>query len=1241
MAYELPITADASSILDALKATESGLDRVNVKAEATGKELNNAFKRGEEAAQKMESDIKDVPKQMDRIKDKAKEVSKEMNNVKNASSSAFDEKPVSRYQIGIGKIKNFFKEFVGGMKDGYKQVMTENNKLNTSLDQTGGKIRGLESTGKKSLGGLGTIIAGVFGGNLLTGFVSKIGEIGKSIFDTTVKMQNMEAVLTNTLGSNGAAKASMQMIMDFAAKTPFAVDELTGSFIKLVNRGFLPTEEELTKLGDLAASQGKSFDQLTEAILDAQTGEFERMKEFGIRASAAGDMVTLSFKGIEKQVKKTDEEALRNAIISFGQLEGVAGGMAAMSATLGGQVSNLQDNIGQLFVTIGDGAAGALTDFVKMLNGMVEGLNNMIKSGAVADFFQPLISAFDSLYTLGQSLISNGTEWAQQSGFLEEINGYYEAMVNAVSGLVTFVGQLIDAVVSLFTETSGGVIIMDALIEVWHNFLALATDTLNTIGDLPYLFESVKAAGIQMIENLKSNFQILANQIENIGLKIKRAFTIDDDAIANLNNQISRNDVINDQLKLQIKPVGQAAKDAYDRAKAEGNARLRAEKDERAARRKAEEDEIKNSKAKLPAGKRPSSTSSDADLKRAQAEQKKSNDQIIKFNQMLSDAVVEGMEKGYEKERQVIEANYKKQVENINKEKVLTKEAEAAKVQLLDQLYKNKEAKLKELSEKENATKLAIQLEAAKTENALREDSLQKTIEGINLDFQTQEKQIKEKYKDQTDLQSQLIDALTKSRDRKIKEAGFEKQRNDIEMAGKVNAAMAQAYGDKIVAVGERLNVTEADLAQKNKIDITKIKKEKQLAVLAVEIDTAKKLSDLAEKQYGPDSDEAKLAKAHVVNLQNEFSKAVKELKGTVDLNQLFSQVGNTDVAGSLSSLFSAKGLTNDGKSIADQMGLSEEEQNAIVGGFTAVYDSIMNAYSTMIDSQIEEKDRHIQALSDQISEVEGELQREQDAQFAGYANNVAEKQKELDELKAQRDKDQKDKEALLVKKRKLAQVEIAVSTAATVAQLILAMAQVTEGFSKIPIVGVVLGIAAAAALFAGFTAIRAKAKEGIGNVQSFGEGGWIDGPDHSQGGVKYRSDNPNAGVVELEGKEHVTNKRSAKKFPNLLNSINADKWDSLSFNDDAFKEMLNGLGISLSSEQNKTVNKNDELTSGMFNVIMASNNRSMEAYLAQISNNTKVVADDVENKETTTIDGKYKIIKKKNHTRKILINED
>lgn len=183
-------------------------------------------------------------------------------------------------------------------------------------------------------------------------------QVGRDVVSTTAKFEKFEAVLENALGSQSAAQASFQMIQDFAASTPFQVDQIIDSYIKLVNRGFKPTQEELIKIGDLTASQGKEYGQLVEAILDAQTGEFERLKEFGIQASKAGDQVTLSFKDQQVEVKNT-EEAIRNAIIAFGDLEGVQGTTAKIADTLEGKLSNFQDRITKLMNTLGESGFGA------------------------------------------------------------------------------------------------------------------------------------------------------------------------------------------------------------------------------------------------------------------------------------------------------------------------------------------------------------------------------------------------------------------------------------------------------------------------------------------------------------------------------------------------------------------------------------------------------------------------------------------------------------------------------------------------------------------------------------------------------------------------------------------------------------------------------------------------------------------------------------------------------------------
>lgn len=195
-------------------------------------------------------------------------------------------------------------------------------------------------------------------------FVNKIIEIRG-------QFQKFEAVLTNTLGSNSEAKKIMNQLNDFALSTPFNYDELVGAFVKLANQGFKPTMEEMTKLGDLASATGKSFDQLTEAIIDAQVGEMERLKEFGVRASKDGDKITFTFKEQETVVKNS-ASAIREYLLSLGELKGVQGANAEIAKTLVTQVSNLQGAIMNMYNEIGQQTEGVLSDAISGVNYLVK-----------------------------------------------------------------------------------------------------------------------------------------------------------------------------------------------------------------------------------------------------------------------------------------------------------------------------------------------------------------------------------------------------------------------------------------------------------------------------------------------------------------------------------------------------------------------------------------------------------------------------------------------------------------------------------------------------------------------------------------------------------------------------------------------------------------------------------------------------------------------------------------------------
>ena len=279
-------------------------------------------------------------------------------------------------------------DIVAQLKD-FNKAMSE---LKTEVDGISKSVtksndESIASTKKMSgaFSDVGKTLAGVFAVDQLISF-------GKQILATTVEFQKMEAVLTTALGSNSAAKAAMDQIVNFASKTPFQVNELTDSFVKLANRGFVPTMEQMRQMGDVASSVGKSFDQLTEAILDAQTGEFERLKEFGIKASAQGDVVQFTFKGITTEVAKSDK-AIQEYILSLGNLEGVSGSMEAIAATTGGAISNLEDNITQLFKNIGDSSSGFINWFVKDLNNVISSLRNM---GEIMELLNPFKTLAES-----------------------------------------------------------------------------------------------------------------------------------------------------------------------------------------------------------------------------------------------------------------------------------------------------------------------------------------------------------------------------------------------------------------------------------------------------------------------------------------------------------------------------------------------------------------------------------------------------------------------------------------------------------------------------------------------------------------------------------------------------------------------------------------------------------------------------------------------------------------------------
>lgn len=237
--------------------------------------------------------------------------------------------------------------------------------------------------------------------------VRYLKDVGMKSYETRKEYARFEATLRNATGSSEEAAKAMKMLQQLAKDTPASVSEWTESYIKLVNRGIKPTTDELTAMGDIAMSQGKDIDQFIEALLDAMTGENERLKEFGITASKNGKTTAYTFRGVTTEVQNTDM-AIKNYILSLGKLQGVQGSMATQMNELAGLESNLGDQMESIYNKIGKKLEPAIKSFIGTLGKIMGTISGYLDS--TNEKFEDQIGKVISLQTKLGPLLSRYDE---------------------------------------------------------------------------------------------------------------------------------------------------------------------------------------------------------------------------------------------------------------------------------------------------------------------------------------------------------------------------------------------------------------------------------------------------------------------------------------------------------------------------------------------------------------------------------------------------------------------------------------------------------------------------------------------------------------------------------------------------------------------------------------------------------------------------------------------------------------
>ena len=396
-----------------------------------------------------------------------------------------------RYVLDTSDLKEATQQF-DRLSAEEKDVAKEADKLKAKLKQVGqeGKEAGQKASEgmsglEEQLASIGGMVAGAFA-------IEGIIEFGKAVFGVTATFESLQTVLGTTLGGNAPALKTMKMIKEIAASTPFSVEELTASFVKLANQGFTPTAKEIVKLGDLASSTGKSFDMLAEAVIDAQVGEFERLKEFGIRSSKQGDMIQFTFKGITTEVKN-QSEAIQQYLIGLGDVAGVMGSMEAQSQTLNGAVSNLGDtwdtflnNVGTKLYPVFSNALLLTSSFINDFNklfGMINTDREKLDERELKQYEKVIgekmtMSDEELKKRLTSQEIYLKTVEKQLSETTQKVNDNYTGMVKKVTAVAPILAPTI-AAIGKSTLLAG-----DKMEEVYANQVALAKGELTALKEI-------------------------------------------------------------------------------------------------------------------------------------------------------------------------------------------------------------------------------------------------------------------------------------------------------------------------------------------------------------------------------------------------------------------------------------------------------------------------------------------------------------------------------------------------------------------------------------------------------------------------------------------------------------------------------------------------------------------------------------------------------------------------------------
>lgn len=254
-------------------------------------------------------------------------------------------------------------------------LITANDRdLQDKLRRVQASLRATAQTAQREGASIEGFFAKIAQGAAMLGVGASLKEFVGQVATVRGEFQKLEVAFTTMLGSKEKADALMAQLTQTAATTPFQMSEVAGGAKQLLAYGMAAEEvnETLTRLGDIAAGLSIPLSDLTylygTTMVQGRlyTQDFNQFLNRGIPlVKALSEQMHVAEGDVKKLVEQGKigfpqiEKAIKSLTAEGSQFGGL---MAAQSQTIAGQISNLQDQVEQMFNELGRSSEGIISE---------------------------------------------------------------------------------------------------------------------------------------------------------------------------------------------------------------------------------------------------------------------------------------------------------------------------------------------------------------------------------------------------------------------------------------------------------------------------------------------------------------------------------------------------------------------------------------------------------------------------------------------------------------------------------------------------------------------------------------------------------------------------------------------------------------------------------------------------------------------------------------------------------------